>query len=93
WLPVLHQPSDVLTVIKNSSYQLKLIAHCEDEQKAVVTDYRKHESVQILIGPEGDFSKDEISVAKENNFTAVSLGETRLRTETAGIVAATLLCI
>ena len=41
----------------------------------------------ILIGPEGDFSKKEIELALENNYIPVSLGETRLRTETAAIVA------
>jgi len=46
----------------------------------------------ILIGPEGDFSKEEIILALNNNFIPVTLGNTRLRTETAGIVAATLLC-
>ncbi len=45
----------------------------------------------ILIGPEGDFSKNEIDEALKNNFIAVSLGSTRLRTETAGVVAAVLL--
>ena len=47
----------------------------------------------ILIGPEGDFTKSEIESAIENGFTPVNLGETRLRTETSGIVAATLLRI
>ena len=45
----------------------------------------------ILIGPEGDFTKDEIEMALQHNFIPVSLGETRLRTETAGLVAAVLL--
>ncbi len=47
----------------------------------------------ILIGPEGDFSPKEIEWAIQHNFLPVTLGETRLRTETAGIVAATLLCV
>jgi 16S rRNA (uracil1498-N3)-methyltransferase len=41
----------------------------------------------ILIGPEGDFSIDEVQLAKENGFKEISLGESRLRTETAGVVA------
>ena len=49
-------------------------------------------SAQIMIGPEGDFTKEEITHALQSNFTPVSLGETRLRTETAGVVAATFLC-
>ena len=47
----------------------------------------------VLIGPEGDFTPDEIHQSLQNNFTAVNLGNTRLRTETAGVVAATLLMI
>ncbi len=46
---------------------------------------------QLLIGPEGDFTKDEINLALENGFLPVSLGDTRLRTETAGIAGAVLL--
>ncbi|MEI9911203.1 MAG: RsmE family RNA methyltransferase [Bacteroidota bacterium] len=45
----------------------------------------------ILIGPEGDFSQKEIDLALQQQFIPVSLGETRLRTETAGVVAATIL--
>jgi 16S rRNA (uracil1498-N3)-methyltransferase len=45
----------------------------------------------ILIGPEGDFTKQEIELALQNNFIPVSLGETRLRSETAGVVSVTLL--
>ena len=47
----------------------------------------------MLIGPEGDFTNDEIYQALKNNFLAVSLGSTRLRTETAGVVAATMLVL
>ena len=50
-------------------------------------------SVQILIGPEGDFTNQEILLSIENDFKEVSLGNTRLRAETAGIVAATILCV
>ena len=46
----------------------------------------------LLIGPEGDFSKKEFLVANEKGFQPVTLGNTRLRTETAGIVAAAILC-
>ena len=50
-----------------------------------------YKNALILIGPEGDFSKSEIDAALEKNFIPVSLGDTRLRAETAGIVAAALL--
>lgn len=93
WLPVLQQPAVLSTIIASSKYETRLVAHCEEEMKKSVADFRKHPSVQILIGPEGDFTKDEISLALDDNFVPVSLGETRLRTETAGVVAATVLCI
>jgi 16S rRNA (uracil1498-N3)-methyltransferase len=44
-----------------------------------------------LIGPEGDFSKEELILAQENNFKTITLGENRLRTETAGVVAVSIL--
>ena len=47
----------------------------------------------ILIGPEGDFTKEEVDLAIQHHFTAVTLGDTRLRSETAGVVAASLLCL
>lgn len=93
WLPVLHEPANYPKVIPASPYQTKLIAHCEDEMKRSVTDFRKDSNVQILIGPEGDFTKDEIALALTNGFQPVTLGETRLRAETAGVVAATVLCV
>ena len=72
---------------------VKLIAHCGEGDKKTFSNLQinKFSNTIILIGPEGDFTKDEIDLALKNNFIPVSLGETRLRTETAGIVAATLL--
>ena len=66
----------------------KYIAHCHDGKKALLRDaYKKGENCLILIGPEGDFSEEEVKLAIENGFKPISLGESRLRTETAGIVA------
>ena len=93
WLPVLHQPTLFEEAVKTSVFQHKLVAHCIDEQKAHIHDYRSSTSVQILIGPEGDFTKEEIELALIHAYQPVSLGDTRLRAETAGIVAATVLCI
>ena len=93
WLPVLHQPTDITKIISSSSNETKLIAHCEDEMKTPLANFRKGRSTQIIIGPEGDFTKEEISSALQNSYSPVTLGETRLRTETAGVVAASLLCI
>ncbi|MFZ4399564.1 MAG: 16S rRNA (uracil(1498)-N(3))-methyltransferase [Bacteroidales bacterium] len=66
----------------------KFIAHCEETQKqSLQSMYIKNASALILIGPEGDFSTSEITKAIENNYQPISLGTSRLRTETAGIVA------
>jgi 16S rRNA (uracil1498-N3)-methyltransferase len=97
WLPSLCEPVKFSEIIKKFSHQHKFIAHCMGGQKKQLTNeisdnYRIQEGDRlILIGPEGDFTKDEIEMAIHHNFIPVSLGETRLRTETAGLVAAVLL--
>lgn len=74
--------------IKQKNEGLQLIAHCEETDKKTLKSVLKpNENYTILIGPEGDFSEKEISMALENNYIPVSLGNTRLRTETAAIVA------
>ncbi|MAO08723.1 MAG: 16S rRNA (uracil(1498)-N(3))-methyltransferase [Alteromonas sp.] len=66
----------------------KCIAHCEDSEKQLLKNcIQPKESILILIGPEGDFSQNEIDLALQNQFQAVSLGNSRLRTETAAIAA------
>ena len=67
--------------------QKKLIAHCGNDKKLPLMSLKNKNNYLILIGPEGDFSSSEIKLAKENNYTPISLGKNRLRTETAGIVA------
>ena len=71
----------------------KMIAHCGEGDKQQITNHLKNQSTNqlILIGPEGDFTTEEIQLALENNYIPVTLGNTRLRTETAGMVAATLM--
>ena len=92
WLPELQEPQKISEVIKNENYEQKFIAHCVEEAKKELKELiQKNTSKIILIGPEGDFTEEEIEAAIKNNYTPVSLGETRLRTETAGIVAAVLL--
>jgi 16S rRNA (uracil1498-N3)-methyltransferase len=88
YLPKLNPAITFKEFLKIEKTGTTLIAHCEETNKkslkSVVvpnTDYT------ILIGPEGDFSNKEIELALENSFIPVSLGETRLRTETAAIVA------
>ena len=71
----------------------KYIAHCDDSEKIELKNERTKKRTLILIGPEGDFSPNEIEIALQNQFKAVSLGNSRLRTETAGIVAVTTINI
>ena len=73
--------------IKQDFEGAKYIAHCEDGEKKELKTINKTEKSLILIGPEGDFSPKEIELALQNQFKAVSLGTSRLRTETAGIIA------
>lgn len=91
YLPILHQPINYTEVFEFSNFETKLIAHCLEENKKSITEIATKNNTVILIGPEGDFTQDEINLALQNNFEPVTLGNTRLRTETAGIVAATLL--
>jgi 16S rRNA (uracil1498-N3)-methyltransferase len=99
-LPVLHEPIklDELwqsfgTLPKFIGYQQKFIAHCMEDGKKNLTDMINGSlsSKIILIGPEGDFTPEEIQLALQHHFIPVALGNTRLRTETAGMVAAALL--
>lgn len=94
WLPVLHEPTEFERAI-HLSFEQKFIAHCEESNKQSLSSQQLNNSTSriILIGPEGDFTPEEIESAIKNNFVPVSLGNTRLRTETAGMVATTLLCI
>jgi 16S rRNA (uracil1498-N3)-methyltransferase len=90
-LPVLHDPKLYSEAVVNSSYHTKLIAHCEEEEKKSLLEIELQDSCQLLIGPEGDFSLAEIQIAIQHGFIQVNLGHTRLRTETAGVVASALL--
>jgi len=87
-LPKLNDAITFKEFIKIKNDGLQLIAHCEEtEKKTLKSILKPNENITILIGPEGDFSEKEITLALENNYTAVSLGNNRLRTETAAIVA------
>jgi len=94
WLPLLHEPVKFDDIIaEQDKFGQKLIAHCleQDKRKLEKATIDTAYSQLILIGPEGDFTAAEIERALQNGYIAVALGNTRLRTETAGIVAAALL--
>ena len=88
FLPKLNEAISFKEFIKQRNEGLQLIAHCEETDKKSLKEVLKpNQNVTMLIGPEGDFSEKEIALALENNFQPVALGNTRLRTETAAIVA------
>lgn len=94
WLTEIMEPVSFAELIKTGDYKNKFIAHCLPEQRTSLRQgsFQSASSI-ILIGPEGDFSPVEISAALEFGYKPVTLGDTRLRTETAGVVAVTLLSI
>ena len=96
--PVLHKPLDYELIFRREEIihaSQKFIAHCIEDQKRNLADLVNESlpSQIILVGPEGDFTAEEVRLAIHNHFDAVSLGDTRLRAETAGVVAATILRI
>ncbi|MEI6555979.1 MAG: 16S rRNA (uracil(1498)-N(3))-methyltransferase [Paludibacter sp.] len=81
-------------LLKTQSASQKFIAHCYNEEKKLLqTEIQKSKDNLILIGPEGDFSKEEVEKAISLGFVPVSLGESRLRTETAGVFACSTVAI
>ena len=88
-LPRLNPVTNYKDFVANNNDTNKFIAHCEEDSKIDLSKYvnEGEDNYTILIGPEGDFTQNEINFAKENNFKPVSLGNKRLRTETAGLVA------
>ena len=87
-LPILTGMTDFRSFVNQPFNGRKFIAHCEDGDKQLLKQiYNPGENALILIGPEGDFSPEEIALALQNGFEPISLGESRLRTETAALVA------
>ena len=87
-LPQLEGMTDFKSFVSQPFDGRKFIAHCEDGDKTLLKQtYRPGENALVLIGPEGDFSPEEIELALQQGFEPISLGESRLRTETAALVA------
>lgn len=88
YLPKLNKPIAFKEYIEKSHSGQLFMAHCEEtDKKSLKQQVQPNQTVTILIGPEGDFSVKEIETALANHFIPVTLGTTRLRTETAAIVA------
>jgi 16S rRNA (uracil1498-N3)-methyltransferase len=86
--PVLNEMTRFRDFVSQAPDDKKYIAHCEPTDRKLLSHILPTgQDVSILIGPEGDFSPEEIQFAMEHGFQPVSLGESRLRTETAGVVA------
>ena len=87
-LPELNGMTDFRTFVSLPFAGRKFIAHCEEGVKPLLKQtYHPGENALVLIGPEGDFSPEEIALALKCGFEPISLGESRLRTETAALVA------
>jgi 16S rRNA (uracil1498-N3)-methyltransferase len=98
WLPELSEPMTFAGLIASAKADQRLIAHCLEAPRPTnslsdIVRTQRPASSLILIGPEGDFSQKEVELALGEGFVPVTLGNNRLRTETAGVVAATLLCV
>lgn len=86
--PKLNQLTTFSTLIKEETEAQKWIAHCADAEKVSIKEALiPQKKYLILIGPEGDFSPQEIDLALKNEFQAITLGSSRLRTETAALEA------
>ena len=104
WKPILNEMADFKAFLqeikerenRNGKVMQKFICHCYEEEglgeKVALKDALKSgEDVLVMVGPEGDFSIDEVKMAEANGFQSVSLGKSRLRTETAALVAVHLM--
>lgn len=91
FLPQLNETVKFKDFLKESNANQQFIAHCyEENQQHLKALFTLDKDVLILIGPEGDFSLEEVEIAvKKHNFIPISLGKNRLRTETAGVYACT----
>jgi len=93
WMPGIQEPVNFPEFMEKAVADQKFIAHCEKEEKRELSEMIDPalSSQLILIGPEGDFTEEEIGLAFRNRYIAVSLGEQRLRSETAAVAAAAIL--
>lgn len=86
--PVVEEMTDFRHFVERPFDGEKYIAHCGEGERVLLTDlYHPGHNALVLIGPEGDFSPEEVACALANGYRPISLGDSRLRTETAGVVA------
>ncbi len=88
YLPKINEMISFKEFVKKNSGDGCYIAHCYEQDKRILSsEYKAGKNAIVLIGPEGDFSEEEVAMALKSGYVPVSLGNSRLRTETAGIVA------
>ena len=87
YLPKISEIQEFSKFVKLNKFEQKFIAHCKEDSEKIKIECVKNNNTCILIGPEGDFSNEEIKIANKANFKSVTLSKNRLRTETAAIVA------
>lgn len=92
-LPKLNETTSINKFLMEEFNGNKCICHCKDEKKYLLKNIKKTAKNQILIGPEGGFSSEEIQCAIINKYKPVSIGNSRFRTETAGIIATNIISI
>ena len=95
-LPQLDEMTSIMDVIAEGVEGTRCIAYCDamlprEQRRTLPSVYRPGSDVMVLIGPEGDFSPEEVQAATAAGFVPVTLGESRLRTETAGLMAVALI--
>lgn len=96
WMPVVNEMEDFRSFIKANSDGERFIAHCYDEIERddlfdiLNNEENKDADITVLVGPEGDFSIEEVRFALENGYRSISLGNSRLRTETAALMAVSM---
>ena len=94
YLPLLNEPITLEAFLQRPEQGVCFIAHCEEVRKTdLFQELVPKSEVTVLIGPEGDFSPREIAQALQKGYRPVSLGKNRLRTETAAIVACTVVAM
>lgn len=92
FLPVLHEPVTLKKLVTGRDNEQRFIAHCmeEEDKNPLIRQLQPGKNTLVLIGPEGDFTAEEVTLCLEQGFGPVSLGINRLRTETAGMYACTI---
>lgn len=98
YVPILNPMTTFKEFVNNSTFLTPhsslFIAHCHNQPKQhLFNACQSGGNVVVMVGPEGDFSEEEVELALRNSFQAISLGESRLRTETAGVVACHLVTV